>query len=95
MDYSSEEDRHSGTFPVTTEGSDTDSSPLRIMSCRNRAKFLVHPLSNRHRAPILDIPATVGDQGFTVRNQHKASAPISQTKEKGKGLAPPETVEDE
>lgn len=65
MEYSSEDDRHSGMFSVTDEGSGTDYSPLRIMSCKNRAKVLVPPLSNRLRSPILDVPAAVGDQGFS------------------------------
>lgn len=54
------------------------------MSCRNRAKVLTVP-------PLSDSPAAMSDQGFTVRNQHKASTP----KEKGKGLAPLEPLEEE
>lgn len=94
MNYSSEEDRHSGTFPINIEGSDTDSSPRRIKSCINRvrSKVLSVPrFSNCPHAPFLYIPATVDGQGFTVRNQHKSAA----SKDKGNGLAPPDSVEEE
>lgn len=81
-------------YPHVVEESESDSgsSPQRIMSCRNRAKPRKPPTNlNRPHSFLIDIPASVSGQGFSVKNKHKAS----KSHEKGKGLAPPEVPEEE